>query len=69
MYILPGGAIEKGEKPIKAATRELLEETGLKLQLKKLETVALTREKHYVYEAVVKDIKQITTIQKLDRTQ
>jgi len=54
-YMLPGGAIEKGELPIKAAQRELFEETGLKnLNLKFKNIISTTEQKHYVYEGVLK---------------
>lgn len=52
-YMTFGGKIEKGETPFKAARRELFEESGLKPKLKYKETFYGTKEKHYVYEAIV----------------
>ena len=54
-YMLPGGAIDKGEIPIQAAKRELFEETGLKnLKLKFKEIIKTSEQKHYVYEGTLK---------------
>lgn len=35
-WVLPGGAIERGESPEEAAVREVLEETGLQVRIERL---------------------------------
>lgn len=56
IYEIPAGKLNEGEDPIKAAARELSEETGLIAQRLKLLTVlyptpGYTNEKIYIYEA------------------
>lgn len=53
-YMLPGGAINKGELPKVGALRELAEETGLKnIKLNFKEIIKTSEQKHYVFEAFV----------------
>ncbi|MCW8277693.1 NUDIX domain-containing protein [Pseudomonas sp. PCH199] len=58
-WTLPGGKVEPGETTAGAATRELLEETGLEvddmLYLMELETGGT---RHHVYEASVINLDQ-----------
>jgi len=56
MAILPGGAIDKGESALKAAQRELFEETGLRMKLKPYDKVITEREANYIYRVTVPDL-------------
>jgi hypothetical protein len=50
-YMLPGGKIETGESALKAAQRELFEETGIKnIKLTYKDTIITSEQKHYVFE-------------------
>jgi len=56
LEMFPGGKIDKGETARQAAKRELVEETGLKIDIKKfkkIEDFATQREKHSVFEVLV----------------
>lgn len=61
-YSFIGGRIEKNEKPIQTAKRELLEETGMKGKLKKLKTFnncsKLEWKIHYYIAYDLKKVKQ-----------
>lgn len=59
LSILPGGALDKGESALKAAQRELFEETGLKVKLKPFDKVITEREANYIYKAVVDDLDKL----------
>ena len=57
IYEIPAGKLDKGEEPIKAAARELEEETGLIAKELKLLYVmypspGYTNEKIYIYQAI-----------------
>ncbi|HWQ79251.1 MAG TPA: NUDIX hydrolase [Anaerovoracaceae bacterium] len=52
IWMVPGGAIEAGENAVEAAVREVLEETGLEIRVKRLlwhvEEVSETRGQRFV---------------------
>lgn len=59
-YILPGGAIEKGETALKSASREFFEETGIAVRnLKKVDDVIVSGERNIVFEGVVDDFTKM----------
>jgi 8-oxo-dGTP pyrophosphatase MutT (NUDIX family) len=62
MYITPGGAVDKGEDFLKAAQRELFEETGMKVkpsQLKFTDEFITSRERYKVFSLDVEDAKNL----------
>lgn len=57
LLITPGGAVDKGEDFLKAAERELFEETGLKgIKLQKIDDVLTSRERNVVFEGFIDDV-------------
>jgi 8-oxo-dGTP diphosphatase len=63
---LPGGRIEANERPGQAATRELIEETGLAIeQMNYVAPLELYQTLHYVFETPVDPTQQPTPLNEI----
>lgn len=63
VWVMPGGGIEEGEEPREAAKREVLEEVGLQVELSRLASVYLPKNrlssKTYIFEGFSEEMPMV----------